>query len=236
MLSYILLECNPVFYMDRIPPYYMETIDSIFYVVVLIMSVVIHEFSHGYMAYYFGDQTALRAGRLTLNPLKHLDMFGSILLPLFLIISGAGFVLGWARPVPYNPRNLRNGRTGELFVAMAGIIANLLIALCFGLLIRFAPALGFPAYSLDPALLHPLYQISATIVLLNIVLALFNLIPIPPLDGSKVLFYFLPPSYRHIQIFLERYSLFILIFFILFAWGSVAPVISFLFSLITGLS
>jgi Zn-dependent protease len=212
-------------------------IDGIFYVVVLIMSVVVHEFSHGYTAYLLGDNTARLSGRLTLNPIKHLDLFGSIILPLLLVLSNAGFVIGWAKPVPYNPNNLRNGRRGTLMVAAAGIIANLIIAISFGLLIRFAPSLlGIPLYDPNTLLTHPFYKITSIIVIMNLVLALFNLIPIPPLDGSKILFSFIPPQYRHIENFLEKWGMFILLFFIIFLWSSVAPIIYIAFSLLTGIS
>ena len=124
----------------------MQAIDGIFYVAILIMSIVVHEFAHGYMAYLLGDNTARLSGRLTLNPIKHLDLFGSVLLPLFLIITKVGFVIGWAKPVPFNPDNLRNGRRGVLMVALSGVVANSVIAVLFGLLIRFAAILGLPAY------------------------------------------------------------------------------------------
>ena len=121
----------------------MEFIDGIFYIVVLIMSIVIHEVAHGYSAHLLGDDTARLNGRLTLNPIKHLDPFGSVILPLLLFISTKGtFLIGWAKPVPYNPLNLRKGRWGNIIVAISGIVANLLIAIIFGLLIRFAPVLG----------------------------------------------------------------------------------------------
>lgn len=214
----------------------MESIDSIFYVVILIMSVVVHEFAHGYVAYRLGDETARISGRLTLNPLKHLDIFGSIIVPLLLIISSAGFVIGWAKPVPYNPQNLRNKKYGTVWVAVAGIVANLVIALIFGLLIRFAPMFGLPEAVLSSgSVSHPFYNIATTIVLMNIVLAVFNLVPIPPLDGSKILFTFLPSKYRFVEIFLERYSLVVFILFILFIWNFLSPLIFLLFSLITGL-
>ena len=156
------------------------------------MSVVVHEVAHGYTAYLLGDNTAKDSGRLTLNPLKHLDPFGSVILPLLLVFMNAGFVIGWARPVPYNPANLRDEKKGTFLVAIAGILMNILLAVFFGLLIRVAPSiLGIP---LD----NPFYKIASIIVILNLVLALFNLIPIPPLDGSKILFSFLPVKYRHI--------------------------------------
>lgn len=200
------------------------------------MSVIIHEFAHGYSAYLLGDNTARLSGRLTLNPIKHLDPFGSIILPLLLIIMRAGFVVGWARPVPYNPANLRNGRIGNFVVAISGIVANLIIAIIFGLLIRFAPSLGLPLYNPDPLLLHPFYRISSIIVMMNLVLALFNIIPIPPLDGSKILFSFLPLKFRFIENFLERWGIFLLLFFIIFLWSTVSPVVFTAFSFITGLS
>ena len=164
----------------------MQAIDGIFYIVVLIMSVVVHEVAHGYTAYLLGDNTARNSGRLTLNPIKHLDPFGSVILPLLLVLMQAGFVIGWAKPVPYNPANLRDEKKGTFFVSIAGILANLILAIVFGILIRFAPLF------IGVAFLGAFYKIASIIVLLNLVLALFNLIPIPPLDGSKVLFSFLP--------------------------------------------
>jgi Zn-dependent protease len=206
----------------------MQAIDGIFYVVILIMSVVIHEFAHGYSAYLLGDNTARLSGRLTLNPLKHLDIFGSIVLPLLLILSNAGFVIGWARPVPYNPNNLRKGRWGNIIVSGAGILANILIAIIFGLLIRLAPNLG-----IIPG--DPFFEITKVIVVTNLVLALFNLIPIPPLDGSKVLFSLLPAQTRHIENFMEKWGIFLLLLFIFFIWDKLSPLIYIAFSLITGL-
>lgn len=215
----------------------VNNMDGIFYVVVLIMSIVIHEVAHGYSAYLLGDNTARLSGRLTLNPIKHLDPFGSVILPLLLYISTKGtFLIGWAKPVPYNPANLRNGRKGNMIVAFAGIAANLTIAIIFGLLIRFAPMFGIPPYSFDPQLLHPFYKISTIIVMLNLVLALFNIIPIPPLDGSKILFSLLPLRFRHIENFLEKWGILLLLFFIIFIWGAVSPLINIAFSFLTGLN
>jgi len=213
----------------------MQAIDGVFYVAILIMSVVVHEFAHGYVAYLLGDNTARLQGRLTLNPLKHLDPFGSVLLPLLLILSQAGFVIGWARPVPYNPANLKSGRKGTFLVSVAGILANLSVAVIFGLFIRFAPELGLPLYVADPSLIHPFYKITTIIVLTNLVLAIFNLIPIPPLDGSKILFSFLPANMRHLENLLERWGIFVLLFFVIFLWSSISPLIYIAFSFITGL-
>ncbi|HAE36990.1 MAG: hypothetical protein UR85_C0009G0002 [Candidatus Nomurabacteria bacterium GW2011_GWF2_35_66] len=208
----------------------MQAIDGIFYIVVLIMSVVVHEVAHGYTAYLLGDNTARNSGRLTLNPIKHLDPFGSVILPLLLVFMNAGFVIGWAKPVPYNPANLRDERKGTFLVSVAGIVANLILAIVFGLLMRFAPLF------IGVAFLGAFYKIASIIVLLNLVLALFNLIPIPPLDGSKILFSFLPVKYRYIENFLEKWGMFLLLFFILVLWSKVAPIIFIAFHLITGIS
>ncbi len=214
----------------------MQPLDGIFYILVLIMSVVIHEVSHGYMAYKLGDNTARDSGRLTLNPLKHLDPFGSVVLPLLLYFSTHGsFLIGWARPVPYNPNNLKNPRKGTFLVSIAGILANILIAVVFGLLIRFAFVFGIPPYIADPLLIHPFYKIATIIVFMNLILAIFNIIPIPPLDGSKILFSIIPYKYRYIENFMERYGLLFLIFFIVFIWNKVAPIIYIVFSFLTGL-
>jgi Zn-dependent protease len=212
----------------------MQVTDAIFYVVILIMSVVIHEVAHGYTAYLCGDNTAYAQGRLTLNPLKHLDPFGSVILPLLLVLSNTGFVVGWARPVPYNPDNLRNRRTGTMLVAVAGIIANLILAIVFGLLIRFAFIFGIPSLGLDTSVIPPFYKIATIIVMVNLVLALFNLVPIPPLDGSKVLFELLPVQWRPVLNFLERWGMLILLFFIIFLWGMVVPFVSVMFQFLTG--
>jgi Zn-dependent protease len=211
----------------------MQATDTIFYIIILVMSVVIHEISHGFMAEYFGDKTARFAGRLTLNPLKHLDIFGSIVLPGLLIITHSPFLFGWAKPVPYNPENLSNKKWGTVAVASAGILANLSIAIIFGILIRLAPSFGLPPYNIFSP--HPFYSISFIIVALNIALALFNLIPIPPLDGSKILFNLLPRSFLRLINFIESYSFILLIVFIVFFSDYLYPVLAFIFHLITGL-
>lgn len=209
-------------------------LNGVFYVFVLIMSVVIHEVAHGYSAYLLGDRTAYLGGRLTLNPIKHLDLFGSIILPLLLILTNTGFVIGWARPVPYNPNNLKKGRFGKMIVAFSGIAANLTVAIVFGLLIRFASVFGLPAYNISPD--HPFYIICSIIVLTNLILALFNIIPIPPLDGSKIVFSFLPNKFRSVENFLERWGVLLLLIFIIFIWGAVSPLVYKVFTILTGIS
>ena len=204
------------------------TLDLIFQIVILIFSVVVHEVAHGYAALMLGDGTAKYQGRLSLNPLKHLDPFGSVILPLLLVFTGAGFVVGWAKPVPFNPYNLRNQRWGEAIVAIAGPLSNIIIALVFGLFIRFALAAGM-------VLSLPLLKIIGMVVLINIVLAIFNLVPIPPLDGSKILFSIFPRRALVVRPFFERYGFIIVLVFILFLWDLLLPVVDLAFRLITGL-
>lgn len=201
-------------------------ITVIFFVAILIMSVVIHEVSHGFAAEKLGDPTARLAGRLTLNPIPHIDPIGSIIVPVFLALSPGGLIFGWAKPVPYNPYNLKDQRWGPAIVAAAGPLSNLFMAVVFGLVLRLG----------DMILPVAFLEISVYIVFINILLAVFNLIPIPPLDGSKILFAFLPYKYAHIMEPLQRYGFFILLFVIFFAWGFIQPIINGLFTLITGIS
>jgi Zn-dependent protease len=205
----------------------MQAVNTIFYIAILVMSVVIHEISHGFMAERFGDKTARHAGRLTLNPLNHLDLFGSIILPAFLYLT-SGFVFGWAKPVPYNPDNLSNKRWGTMWVALAGVLANLLVALIFALFIRIVPSLGIEVN-------ESFYFVTSSIVLVNLGLMIFNLVPIPPLDGSKVLFSLLPPSFYGFVSFIEQYSLPFLIAFIVFFSDILSPILFSLFKALTGI-
>lgn len=205
----------------------MNAIDILFYIIILLFSIVIHEVSHGFMAEYFGDDTARNEGRLTLNPLKHIDPFGSILLPAILVITRAPFLFGWAKPVPYNPNNLRDLKWGTFWVAAAGVISNLFIAILFGLIIRFSSSFALP---------QNFYFITSSIVLVNLALALFNLVPIPPLDGSKILFSLMPRHFEPLMIFLEQYALILLLAFIVFFSDSLYPILAFLYNIVTGLA
>lgn len=182
----------------------MQGIDPtiIFYIAILIMSAVIHEVSHGMAAFMQGDPTAKDADRLTLNPIKHLDMFGSIILPLIFIITNAPFFFAYAKPVPYNPYNLKNQRWGPAIVGVAGPAANILIGVLFAVVFRISGS-----YAIFSNLILAIVQI-------NIWLALFNLIPIPPLDGSKLLFSLLPANLYGLERFMEQYGFFILIILI----------------------
>jgi len=205
----------------------MAGVDFIFAIAVLIMSIVIHEVSHGYSAYLLGDPTAKYEGRLTLNPIKHLDLFGSFLIPMLTYMAG-GFIFGWAKPVPYNPYNLKDQKWGPAIVGIAGPASNFLVALFFGLIIRFGTVLEI--------LPMAFFEIASLVVFINLLLMFFNLIPIPPLDGSKVLFAVLPYKWQDVQHTLERYGFLILLFFIIFLWQLVLPIILFLFKVITGIS
>jgi Zn-dependent protease len=201
---------------------------SIFYFLVLMISIIVHEVAHGIAAEREGDPTARLLGRITLNPLKHIEWFGSVILPLVLILSQAGFVVGWAKPVPYNPDNLKRGKKSVAIVSIAGIVVNLTIALIFGLVIRIAMAYGInmPAF----------FDIASIIVLVNIVLALFNAIPIAPLDGFRFLGAITPFRFEKYFRIVEQYSLPLLLAFLFFGWKFVAPLAFKLFTLLTGIS
>ncbi|MFH1354073.1 MAG: site-2 protease family protein [bacterium] len=178
----------------------------------LAVAIILHEVAHGYAALRLGDPTAYYAGRLSLNPIKHVDLWGTILIPAFLILSGTGFVFGWAKPVPVNYYNLRHGKYGPLLVALAGPATNFVMLAVFGMLARISPvgtALPF---------------LFVTMAMINGVLMLFNLIPLPPLDGSKVLYVFLERRPDVVR-WLERYSLFLLIAVLLFGGGLLAAVV-----------
>ncbi|MDO8664411.1 MAG: site-2 protease family protein [Candidatus Liptonbacteria bacterium] len=208
----------------------------IFQLAVLIFSVMIHEISHGYVADKLGDPTARLAGRLTLNPKSHIDPFGSIILPLVLAIPAlfgqSTFIIGWAKPVPYNPNNLKKPVRDSALIAAAGPMANILIAAVFGILIRIIVATG----NVQAGGVVPLIVFFSVIVSLNILLAIFNLVPLPPLDGSKVLFSLLPRGETSFQIitFLERYGLFLLLFFIFFGFQFIVPIVDLLYSVLVG--
>lgn len=202
---------------DRFSP--MDPLIMIFFVVVIIFSAIIHEYSHGFVAEALGDPTARYAGRLTLNPLAHIDPIGSVLLPILLIPTG--FLFAYAKPVPYNPYNLKDQRYGPLWVALAGPASNFLLALVFGLFLRF-----LPAGDMTPFL--------SIIVYANVLLGVFNLVPIPPLDGSKLLYLLLPASAERIRMMFDRYGMVLLIVFIFFGYQLIQPPIQFLYRLFAG--
>ena len=203
-------------------------VDFVFNIAILIMSVVIHEVSHGYAASILGDQTARYQGRLTLNPLKHLDPVGSVIVPSIAYFLG-GFIFGWAKPVPYNPYNLRPGRWSEAMVAAAGPASNIALAVAFGFLLRFGTTFGWAN--------EGFVAITSIVIFINILLAIFNLMPIPPLDGSKILYAILPDELGlRIRNTLEQYGLILVLLFIFFAWRIIVPIVYYIFQIITGFS
>jgi Zn-dependent protease len=195
----------------------------VFQIIVLIFSAIVHEYMHGWMAYRLGDSTAKDAGRLTFNPLAHLEWFGSFFLPLVMIISNMPFVFGWAKPVPYNPYNLRDRKYGDAKVAIAGPLGNLVIALFFGLFLRFIPFSNLVFTGLI-----------SLIVYINLVLMVFNLLPIPPLDGSKILAAFLPSDLRARYLNAEKFGFILVILFVMLAGGIIMPLVELLYRIITG--
>lgn len=197
--------------------------DKIFFIIVLIFSAIFHEYMHGFAALKLGDSTAKDAGRLTFNPIKHLDLFGSILLPLTMVLLGSPFLFAWAKPVPYNPNNLRDRKYGEAKVAAAGPLANLAIAVSLAAVLRFMPFVS-PTF----------FSLVASTIYINLILMVFNLIPIPPLDGSKIVASFLSLSNKFKYLSLERFGLlFVFIFIFVFSDLVIIPV-SFLSRLLLG--
>lgn len=194
----------------------------VMYFVIIIPSSIIHEYMHGWMAERLGDPTAKYAGRLTLDPRVHIDLWGTLLMPLLLFVgSGGRFMFAYAKPVPYNPYNLKNQKWGPVMVGSAGPAANLLLAVVFALVLRFVPVGSMAEF------LH-------LIVRINVMLLVFNLVPIPPLDGSKLLYALLPDSAHQIKAFFDRYGFVVLIFFVFYGFGIIRPIIDFVVNLLVG--
>lgn len=197
--------------------------DFIFYFLIIVPSAIIHEYAHGWAADFLGDPTAKYAGRLTIDPRAHIDLWGTILMPILLsLMTGGRFLFAYAKPVPYNPYNLRNQKWGPALVAIAGPLANFLLAAAFAALLRILPVPGAFA------------SLFAIIVYANIMLMVFNLVPIPPLDGSKILYAVLPDSAWRVRVFLDRYGFVILLFFVFFLFELISPIIDGLFKLLVG--
>jgi len=192
------------------------------------LALSVHEFMHALSAYYLGDMTAKNAGRLTLNPLAHIDLFGTVLLPLFLILSRVGIVFGWAKPVPVNYYNLKNQKWGPAIVSAAGPLANLIFGIFCLILLKILS--DYTNLSGNNLLINFLFLLT----IVNFVLMIFNIIPIPPLDGSKVLFAFLPESWLKFKVFLERYGIIILLILIFFGSDFLNYIFVFLLKLIEG--
>ncbi len=225
-----------------------------FYLLTLVYSVIVHEVSHGVVALWLGDLTAKYADRLNLNPMKHIDPFGSVLLPLLLVVT-TGFAFGWAKPVPYNPYNLRDQKWGPVLVALAGPASNIILALFAAIFAKLLPLsllaktdilerfigviggsgeflerFGLLAEALSGSLAGVVFGLLLLIIFWNVVLACFNLLPVPPLDGSKLL-YALVPIRERTMFLLEQYGLFLLIFVIFFFSVPISLFINFVLSL-----
>ncbi|HEY1037472.1 MAG TPA: site-2 protease family protein [Candidatus Paceibacterota bacterium] len=196
---------------------------SIFTVAILILSIVIHEVAHGLAALSQGDKTAKYAGRLTLNPISHIDPVGSILVPLICVILPGSIVFGWAKPVPYNPYNLKNGRWSELWVAFAGPLSNIVIMLAAALTIRF----------FGTAIPQETTYILYVAALINATLAFFNLVPLPPLDGSKILINLFPNQMAKFRAVFEQYGMIATVLFIFVLWQFLAPAV---FAIVNGIA
>ncbi len=190
----------------------------VIYMVVLLLAISAHEAAHAWMSNRFGDDTARLLGRITLNPVAHTDPIGTLLIPVVNFISGAMFgvippLIGWGKPTPVNPLRWRNKDLANVMVSIAGILANLLIAIIGFVLLKIAVTQGWE-YSARGSIKEPIILFLEQLLFMNVSLAVFNLLPIPPLDGSKVLETFLPASMQPLLETLERYSFLLLMVFI----------------------
>ena len=203
----------------------MNFLNTLFAVIILIVSVMFHELAHGVTADKLGDPTPSLAGRLTLNPIKHLDLVGSFVLPLLCVLTGGGFIIGWAKPIPFNSKYFQSKRWGPALVAVAGPIMNIVVAVLAAIAYRFLSVI--PTMASFSSLL-------SLVVIINISLAIFNLVPIPPLDGHHILGAIIPPYKRFADRAMQSYG-FIILLVVIFAAGSlIGPVVEFFVRLLLG--
>ncbi|WP_457599746.1 site-2 protease family protein [Hydrogenivirga sp.] len=215
----------------------MNLSEAVLSIPALMIAVILHEVAHGWVAYRMGDPTAKLAGRLTLNPIPHIDPVGTIILPAMFIILNSPVIFGWAKPVPINPMNFRDLRMGTFLTSIAGVVMNLSLAVGFGVAYRLLYSLSDSVDSfVAQSVIYPLLIFSAKSVLINLILALFNIIPIPPLDGSKALMSFLSFKYWELFYRYEIYGFFVitLLLFTGVLGRIIYPPLVFLYHLILG--
>ncbi len=225
-----------------------EIILIVFYFTIFLYSVIIHEVAHGVSAFWQGDPTAKYAGRLNLNPWKHIDLWGSIIVPILMFVS-LGFAFGWAKPVPYNPYNLKNQKWGPALVALSGPGSNIILALISAIiagLINIPLAMkqsiiaNFSDMEAVASLIHGsvgaiFFELLIVIIFWNVLLAFFNLIPIPPLDGSKLIFALLPIKNETVAM-MEQFGFIFLLIFIMFFSGPLSYFLNLMLGIFLGMT
>lgn len=195
----------------------MDILSGIIIITILVFSAILHEIAHGYVAERFGDPTARLAGRLTLNPKNHIDPMMSILLPLVLILSGSPVIFGAAKPVPIDPFNLKEGNKDIALVALAGPLTNIVLAVIASVIVH-----AIATFSTTSVVFDFLYLFFLTVAKINLLLAIFNLLPIPPLDGSKVFALLLPRHMAYAYLSLSSIGFFIIFFLLFFPIGGIS--------------
>jgi Zn-dependent protease len=203
----------------------------------VLVAIIFHEVAHGWVAFRLGDATAARMGRLTLNPIPHIDPFGTVLLPLLLIVVGAPFLFGYAKPVPVNFYNLNHPKRDMVWVALAGPVTNILLAVASVYVLKFVDLAGSSLLTLPAFVLTPLALMAQSSININVMLAAFNLFPIPPLDGGRVLVGLLPEPYASTVARIEPYGFLIIVLLLMTHTLDffIGPVVHFLFRLLRAL-